>query len=233
MKKIKLMISLLALSMVFAACDQTTSTKETVKEETKLETVNEKEIKDTEEENSKEETKSEANETTAEPVSAAESQAETKDEETKEKQIIEIKEDNTGENKTVATIDVTPSDKAEFNTAMTKELQSAVAAKSASLVYGYDVTYDLYPADKLQAIAKFKDNISSGYVVRYGVNKIGLAVRYNEAPENIGYTIHDGALQMNQTEEVIKSDLPEEYKALVQNLVSALGQGEAKIDFAY
>ncbi|WP_200277009.1 hypothetical protein, partial [Rhodovulum adriaticum] len=146
---------------------------------------------------------------------------------------IEIKDDHKGDDEVVATVDVTPSDLKEFNTEMTKELQKAVSEKSASLVYGYNITYDLFPADKLQAVAKFKDDVSSGYVVRYGVNKIGLAVRYDETPEDIGYNIHDGAAILNQTEDVIKNDYPSEYKELVQNLVNGLNQGEAKIEFAY
>lgn len=150
--------------------------------------------------------------------------------EKQEKEILEI-ENQERDDETSETIDITKSDNSMFNNKLTSEMQERISNFSSTLIESDSVIKDLFPKENLQAIAKYENDESFGWVVRYGVNKIGLAQYYKESTTNV-LVIQNGELLLEKNS-LIKNDSPEEFKEIAQQIIVTQISGTADIEFAY
>lgn len=229
MPKLKIIFSILILSLVLVACNNTKDTKEETQKETQVESV-----KETKEETKNETVKETKEETVVETPKETETEKETK-EETKNEKIVELVEDGKSDDKSVGiieTIDTEKSDKDQFNNEMTAEMQNTLKKYSVTLVSIGGNTIDLFPKEDLQAIASYEDSESSGWVVRYGKNKIGLAQSYHKSTTGV-FVMFDGRGILETKEDIIKNDTPEEFKQKAQEIIKKQIYGDAKVKYAY
>ena len=204
MKKIKIILSILSLSLIFVACS------DKKQKETQQETVNES-VKE-----SVKETMTETN---------VESKNETRNN-------IVVKDDQSGaDNPKSKEIKVKESEAQELNSDLTTEMQNFLKDYSVTLIESDDLNYNQFPKEHLQAIAKYETKDSIGYIVRYGENKIGNAVYYKESTTGV-FVVFNGENLLGDNN-LIKNDSPEEYKEAAKKIIASEVSGEADIKYAY
>ncbi|WP_103981283.1 hypothetical protein [Helcococcus massiliensis] len=207
MKKIKIILSILALSLIFVACS------DKKQKETQQETVNE-----TVKESVKE--------------TMTETQKETENNAVKSEDNIVVEDKESGsDNPKSKEINVKQSEAKELNSDLTAEMQNFLKDYSVTLIESDDLNYNQFPKENLQAIAKYETKDSIGYVVRYGENKIGNAVYYKESTTGV-FVVFNGENILGDNN-LIKNDSPEEYKEAAKKIIASQVSGEADIKYAY
>lgn len=207
MKKIKIILSILALSLIFVACS------DKKQKETQQETVNE-----TVKESVKE--------------TMTETQKETENNAVKSEDNIVVEDKESGsDNPKSKEIKVKESEAQELNSDLTTEMQNFLKDYSVTLIESDDLNYNQFPKVHLQAIAKYETKDSIGYIVRYGENKIGNAVYYKESTTGV-FVVFNGENILGDNN-LIKNDSPEEYKEAAKKIIASQVSGESDIKYAY
>ena len=213
MKKTKILLLVLLMSLL-VACGNNKG-KDTTKEETKKE---EQTTKETQLE-TKVETK---NETKAEEKKKSSNTVDVK---------VEDKE-NEKDADVIESVDTTKNKADKLQNEMTKNMLEKLNDYAVSLVTLGGNTVNKFPKENLQAIAKYEDSESFGWVIRYGVNKIGLGKYYKISKTKV-LVLFDGRGILESKEDVIKNDSPEEYKRVAEQILKKELKNDAKIDYAY
>lgn len=229
MKKYKIIFFALVLSFMLVACDTNTETKE---RETVVETsVELNTVGETSEETSTENTTLEENkETDSETKNESIDKSNNK---TNSTQIVEIVEDQKdSDNNVVEIVNIAKSSAPELNNNLTNELQEQLKNLSVTLITINGVTYDQFPEENLQAIAKYKDSESYGWIVRYGENKIGLAQIYNSSTTGV-LVMFDGRSVLESDVDVITNDSVQEFKSQAEKIIQKEISGDAEISYGY
>lgn len=242
MKKINTFFIVLTLGLFTVACsnNQTETKKEKEVTETKIEsyietikqtqtiaeTVKEtQEIKETstsEDETLKEDT---ADKTTKDNLNKPEVET--------NKNIVEVKEEGRVDKEnadTVETIDTRKISDDKFNNEMTVKMLEKLKDYSVTLISGENTVN--FPKDNLQAIASYEDEESFGWVIRYGVNKIGLG-RYYKASTTFALVLFDAKNIFEQNDDLIKNDSAKEYKDIAKKLIQQEIRTDANVEYAY
>ena len=207
MKKTKIILSILTLSLIFVACSN-------------------KEQKETQQETIKETIKESVKET------MTETQIETVNNTVKSDDNIVVEDKESGSNNPKSKeIKVKESEAQELNSNLTTEMQNFLKDYSVTLIESDDLNYNQFPKEHLQAIAKYETKDSIGYIVRYGENKIGNAVYYKESTTGV-FVVFNGENILGDNN-LIKNDSPEEYKEAAKKIIASKVSGEADIKYAY
>ena len=207
MKKTKILLLLLLISLL-VACGNNKS-KDTTKEETKKEEQTTKETQ-------------------------LETQLETKVE-TKNETTVDVKvedKENEKDADVIESVDTTKNKADKLQNEMTKNMLEKLNDYAVSLVTLGGNTVNKFPKENLQAIAKYEDSESFGWVIRYGVNKIGLGKYYKISKTKV-LVLFDGRGILESKDDVIKNDSPEEYKKVAEQILKKEIKNDAKIDYAY
>lgn len=220
MKKIKLLSIIVASMMFMVACQPTNvespntstgSTSTTSSAETNTD--------------SKQDETSETNETNTNS-----SNTENKSNETSTT-TVEVKNVEKN-NQTETTVDTTKSSSTQLNNDFTSKMLEDIKDYSITLVEGDNLTYDNFPKENLQAIAKYDTPSEFGWVVRYGVNKVAIARYYKESTTNV-IVMFNSALSLENVKTLLVNDTPEELKDVAEKLIQKEISGEATIEYAY
>lgn len=165
-----------------------------------------------------------------------ESTSETKKENKNDSKVVDIKDkDRKNDNKVTDSIDTSKSANDAFKNKITEDLQKVLKDFDVTLIAGQDVTSDMFPKENFQAIAKFENNNSFGYIVRYGVNRIGLLQYHKESTTGI-MNLTDSKLLLKLNENPIKNDTVEEFKEIsikISEYVKKELDKNTKFDFAF
>lgn len=145
--------------------------------------------------------------------------------------VVEVQESGNADSQTHQ-IKLNKSSQTEFNSDLTKRMQEEIASYAVTLVAAQETTLDKLPKEHLQAIARYENNDSFGYVVRYGENKAGLAQYYKDSTTGV-LVLFDAKMTLELDEEPIKNDSPAEYKEVAEKLFQSQVSGEATIEYGY
>lgn len=126
------------------------------------------------------------------------------------------------------TVDSSKSEEKSFNNKLTDELKETLTDYSVSLIYNYDVTKDKYPKDNLQVIAKYVDENSKGWVIRYAKGKVGLGQIYNESETKVMVLFDKTEILENSS---VENDKATDYKKAAKEILDyAIENGEINKD---
>lgn len=198
MKKLNILFSILILSFILVACNKDNT--ETISESTN--TTGETTI----------ETKIETGKGETTKESLKETNKESAKESTKENVVNVDENDNGGKNS--VELDTSKPKSDVFNNQINDEMHKTLNDYEVSLVESDNLTKSQYPKDSLQAIAKFENDESFGWIVRYGVNKIAYAIHYKESQINV--VVMYNAEKLLDT--AITNDSPEEFKKAAEKI---------------
>lgn len=227
MKKFKLLFSILMISTLLVGCSLIERITGPV--ETDIETINEtiiETIEETEAETIQETEEETVVETETEIETVAETVAETQAEE-----VISVQNDSGNGPDSSVDLVVNNSNEDLLNNQMTNEMKSYLENYIVTLIEDDRHIMDDFPKENLQAIAKYENSDSIGYVVRYAQNKIGLAQYYKESTTGV-FVLFNGESLLERSP-LIANDSAEEYKNIAQEIIATQVVGEAQIEYAY
>ena len=124
---------------------------------------------------------------------------------------------------------------AAFNPKATQEMRSVLNKYQVQLVEDDNQESSHVNMAALQSIAKFENQDSFGYIVKYADNKIGVAIRYKEAVNNFMNVFGEKAIFYGTRRKTpIRNNSPEDFKKAAQEVSNVFFNGvSTSISWSY